>query len=41
MDGIYTKLGIRPNWNDGIMGSGIMRYWVSGNICFDKKIKNG
>jgi len=28
-------------WNNGIMGSGIMQYWVNGKICFDDKIKNG
>jgi hypothetical protein len=28
-------------WNAGIMGSGIMQYWVNGGICVDDKIKNG
>jgi hypothetical protein len=28
-------------WNTGIMGSGIMQYWVNGKICVDDKIKNG
>jgi len=26
-------------WNAGIMGSGIMQYWVNGKICVDDKIK--
>jgi hypothetical protein len=28
-------------WNNGIMGSGRMRYWVNGKICVEDKIKNG
>jgi hypothetical protein len=28
-------------WNNGIMGSGIMQYWVNGKICVEDKIKNG
>jgi hypothetical protein len=27
-------------WNAGIMGSGIMQYWVNGKIFVDDKIKN-
>jgi hypothetical protein len=27
-------------WNVGIMGSGIMQYWVNGKIFVDDKIKN-
>jgi hypothetical protein len=26
-------------WNAGIMGSGIMQYWVKDKICVDDKIK--
>jgi len=26
-------------WNNGIMGSGIMQYWVNGKICVDDKIE--
>jgi len=28
-------------WNNGIMGSWIMQYWVNGKMCVDDKIKNG
>ncbi|OEU64532.1 MAG: hypothetical protein BBJ57_11625 [Desulfobacterales bacterium PC51MH44] len=26
-------------WNNGIMGSGIIQYWVNGKICVDVKFK--
>jgi hypothetical protein len=26
-------------WNNGIMGFGIMKYWVNGKKCVDDKIK--
>jgi len=28
-------------WNNGLMGFGIMQYWVNGKICFGDKTKNG
>jgi hypothetical protein len=28
-------------WNNRIMGSGIMQFWVNGKICVEDKIKNG
>jgi hypothetical protein len=28
-------------WNIGLMGSGIMQFWVNGKNCVDDKIKNG
>jgi hypothetical protein len=28
-------------WNNGIMGSGIMQYWVNSKIRVDDKIQNG
>jgi hypothetical protein len=28
-------------WNNGIMGSGIMQYWVNGKICVHDRIKTG
>jgi hypothetical protein len=39
---LKTNLGASPQlewWNVGIMGSGIMQYWVNGKICVDDKIK--
>jgi hypothetical protein len=41
---LKNKFGASPQlecWNNGIMGSGIMRCWVNGKICVDDKIKNG
>jgi len=38
------KLGASPQlecWNNGIMGSGLMQYWINGKICDANKIKNG
>jgi hypothetical protein len=28
-------------WNIGIMGSGIMQFWVNGKICHEDNIKYG
>jgi hypothetical protein len=37
----FAQIGMVECWNNGIMGSGIMQYWVNGKICVDDKIKNG
>jgi hypothetical protein len=29
----FAPIGMMENWNSGIMGSGIMQYWVDGKIC--------
>ncbi len=37
----HGELGASPQlewWNAGIIGSGIMKYWVNGKICVDDKI---
>jgi hypothetical protein len=35
-----APIGMVECWNNGIMGSGIMQYWVNGKIFVEDKIKN-
>jgi hypothetical protein len=35
----FAPIGMMECRNNGIMGSGIMQYWVNGKICVDEKIK--
>jgi len=37
----FAPIGMMECWNNGIIRSGIMQYWVNGEICVDDKIKNG
>ncbi|RZB38182.1 MAG: general secretion pathway protein A [Desulfobacteraceae bacterium Eth-SRB2] len=37
----FASIGMVECWNIGIMGSGIIQYWVNGKICVEDKIKNG
>jgi len=37
----FAPIEMLECWNIGIMGSGIMQFWVNGKICVEDKIKNG